>query len=171
MLHMWNKACSYGVTAPYSLQQIADDDRLEHLHNDINFHLIELLEHLLAGSCAFPAADTLFALFGSIDALPLAGHRRASFHFLYSDLYVYHRRLDGALIQLSKSFALNPQPQVPIRQAIMSASAGNYADGLVFLERARLANMQRLALLPSFEAEIARVETDFKRLLESQSPN
>ena len=51
---------------------------------------------------------------------------------------------------------------LPIRQAMLTASAGNNADALVFLERARLANEQRGPLLPSYEEEIARIERDIK---------
>lgn len=162
MLHMFNNACDYGLSAPYSLEQIANRADLEYYHNDINFHLTRLLENLLLGKCAYPEPQAMLSLFERVNGLPLADDRRASFHYLYSDLFVHYRQLNPALIQLRYAFDLNPIPQIPIRQALLSASAGNNEDALVFLERAKAADAAQSILLPSFAAEIARIEADIR---------
>ena len=167
-LHIWNRACEYGMSSPITLQQIIDAETPEYFHNDINFHLRELLENLILQRCEFPPTETVVAVFDVIDRLPLSDRRRAGYHFLFSDLYVYLGRLDSALIQLSRSFELRELPEIPIRQAILSASAGNFEDGLVFLQRAREANSRQSPFLPSAEAEIARIEQDFQRLLNTR---
>jgi len=108
------------------------------------------------------------SLFETIDDSLLTDIDRARFHFLYSDLFVHYRQLDPALSQLSESFLYNPSAKIPIRQAIISASADNYEDALVFLQRAREANRRQSILLPSFEQEIVGMERDIQRILESR---
>jgi len=110
----------------------------------------------------------LLQLFASVGDIAMSPNRRAGYHFLYSDLYVYLRQLNQALVQLSNAYRLHPVPDIPIRQAILSASAGNYSDSLVFLGRAREANELQSPLLPSFEPQIAAMESDLQRMLESQ---
>jgi len=160
LLHMFNHACDYGLAAPYSLEEIANREGLEYFHNDINFHLGRLLENLLLEQCQYATPQGMVSLFERVNALPLADDRRASFHYLYSDLFVHYRQLNPALIQLRSAFDLNPTPQIPIRQALLSASAGNNEDALVFLNRARAADAGQSILLPSFLDEIARIEAD-----------
>jgi len=168
MLHMWNNACQYGLQPPINIEQIANMDGLEYFHNDINFHLTALLENLLLNKCSYPEPQIVVSLFERVAALELADDRRASFHALYSDLFVHYRQLNPALIQLRNAFDLNPIPQFPIRQALISASAGNNADALVFLERARAADKQQSLLLPSVEEEIARIEADITARMNGQ---
>jgi len=165
LIHMWNQACESGLDVPYSLEEISSMDDLEYYHNDINFHLIALIENLVAGKCSFPSYQTMVALFDAVAVLPLANDRRASYHFLYSDLFVHYRQLDPALIQLRYAFDLNPHPKIPIRQAMISASAGRNSDALIFLERARVTDKEQSFLLPSFEDEIAIMETDINARL------
>jgi|GEM_PF-2616969 hypothetical protein len=59
------------------------------------------------------------------------------FIFVYSDLHVSLGQLDLALVQLARSFQAYRDPKLIIRQANLAASAGKYADGLIFLERSR----------------------------------
>jgi len=75
--------------------------------------------------------------------------------------------LDNALINLSRAFAFRPVPQLPVRQAILSASAGNFSDALVFLERAKIAERNNNPLKPSMAAEIDRLERDFRSRLDA----
>ncbi len=162
LLHMWNSACEYGSEAPYNLQQIAAMDGLEYYHNDINFHLRKLIHNLIVEKCEFPDQQSMISLFDSFEGLIHSDTYRAGYHFLYSDLFVHYRRLNSALIQLSKAFDLSGLPEIPIRQAMLTASAGNNADALIFLERARAADAQQSSLLPSHEPEIAIIERDIK---------
>lgn len=168
LLHMWNRACELGVDAPYSLEEIVGLDALEFYHNDINVHLTALIKNLDTGNCNFPSYQTMIALFDAIAELPLSIERRASYHFLRSDLFVHYRQLDPALIQLRYAFDLNPHPKIPMRQAVISASAGRYSDALVFLLRARAADKEQSFLLPSFEEEIRLMEVDINALLDSR---
>lgn len=165
---MWNETCEYGLPAPSSLEVITGLDGLEYYHNDINLHLKQLVENLLLSKCGYPDFQIMVALFDRISALPLADYRKSGFHSLYSDLFVYYGQLDLALIQLRYAFDLSPSPRIPIRQAMLSASAGNYADALVFLERARSADREQSFLLPPFEQEIYRMESDIKLQLISR---
>ncbi len=160
LLHMFNRACEFNMTAPYSLEEIQAMDDLEFFQNNVSFHLTNLLQNLLLNRCDFPDYQTMVALFDRVGELPLSTERAANYHFLYSDLFVHYRQLDPALIQLRAAFDLVPSPHIPIRQAMLSASAGNNSDALLFLERARIADRERSVLLPSFEAEIARIEAD-----------
>jgi hypothetical protein len=165
LLHMWNRACESGLDAPYSLENIGSMDGLEYYHNDVNFHLTALLENLISGRCDFPSSQTMVALFDAVAVLPLMDDRRASYHVLYSDLFVHYRQLDPALIQLRYAFDLHPIPNIPIRQAVISASAGRNSDALIFLERARAADKEQSILLPSFEEEIEIMEADINARL------
>jgi len=168
MLHTWNTACTNNLVPPVSLAEIAARDGLEFKHNDINFHLKALIENYFSGACEVPPVAVLLQLFESVGDIAMSPNRRAGYHFLYSDLYVYLRQLNQALVQLSNAYRLHPVPDIPIRQAILSASAGNYSDSLVFLGRAREANELQSPLLPSFEPQIAAMEADLQRMLESQ---
>jgi protein O-mannosyl-transferase len=168
LLHMWNRACESGLAAPYTLEEIKNMDGLEFYHNDVNYHLRRLVENLILSKCSFPDPQTVIAVFEAVGELPLADARAAGFHVIYSDLFVSYRQLDPALIQLRYAFDRAAQPQIPIRQAMLSASAGNNADALMFLERARAADRDQSFLLPSFEEEIARMEADISARLDNQ---
>ncbi|MCG8415343.1 MAG: hypothetical protein MI746_14075 [Pseudomonadales bacterium] len=164
-LFMWNQACEYGLEKPHTLESIANNPQLEYYRDDVNQHLQILIENMMVGVCDYPDQQILISLFERIGMLPLPGPRRASYHVFFSDLYVFFGMLNPALINLTQSFELNPAPQLPVRQAMLSASAGNYSDALIFLERAREAENSNNPLLPSIEDEIDRLERDFSERL------
>ena len=120
---------------------------------------------MLQRKCQYPDEATMVSLFNRIGEFPLPDLRRAGYHFYFSDLYVYYGRLNPALINLTQAFATNPIVQIPIRQALLSATAGNFSDALVFISRAREADLNRNPLLPSAMAEIELLEADFRRRL------
>lgn len=165
LLHMWNHSCEFSLEPPYSLQQISEMQGLEFFHNDINFHLVTFLENLATQKCVYPRKEVAISVFESIDAMPLSDARRMGFYILFSDLYVLYGQLDGALIQRTKAFELGPVPAIPYRQAVMSASAGNYEDALIFLERARRANQETSLLRPSMVGDIDRMEGVLRQAL------
>ena len=92
---------------------------------------------------------------------------RTNFHFLFSDIYVYYRQFNRALVELRNAFEYRLTADIPIRQAILSASAGNFEDSLLFLDRAREADANRGPLLPSKMVEISELERDLRARLSS----
>jgi len=167
LLHIWNMSCANHLEPPFSLEDIARQDGLEFKQNDVNYHLKALIETYFSRACEVPPVTSVVQLFNAVAEMPMSPERKAGYHFLFSDLYVYLGDLNAALIQLSNAFRLQPLPELPIRQAILSASAGNYSDSLVFLGRAREANQKQSPLLPSFEEQISTIEADLNRRLAS----
>lgn len=166
LLHQWNRACEHGTNAPYSIEEIVLMPNLEYYQNDINFHLRELIEHVRGGRCDIPSLAVLSSLFEKVLLLPLAADREVNVHLLYSDLFVHFRRLNPALIELRKAFDLAPTvADIPIRQATLSASAGNYNDALVFLQRAHETDSKRGLFTASKLQEITQLEEQFRRQL------
>ncbi|MFM1895822.1 MAG: hypothetical protein RLZZ385_896 [Pseudomonadota bacterium] len=163
MIHQWNLACETGLEAPQGLAEIADRPDLLYTINNVNPLIKTLLENYYLGACDYPEPAILQRLLERIAAMPQEANRLANYYVIYSDFYVFQANLDQALIQLSKGFALRRDPVIPIRQAILSASAGNFSDALVFLERARQADAERRPLMPSSAAEIERLTADFSR--------
>lgn len=161
-LSIWNQACEYDLPSSVSLEAIASNPQLEHFRDDINHPLGVLLENYFSQRCAYPDQDILISLFDRIEQLPLSTPRKASFYVLYSDLFVYFGMLDPTLINLTRSYELNRVPQLPIRQALHAASAGDLNAALVFLERAKLADAEDNPLLPSSMDEILSLERYFK---------
>lgn len=166
MLYMWNLACEFGLEAPYTIDQITLKPDLEYYHDDVNYHLRILLENLEAGRCDYPSETVMTGLFDRIGEFPLPDFRRAGYFFYYSDLYVHYRRLTPALQMLKSAYDINPIADIPLRQAVLAASAANYGDALLFLERAREANASRKFLMPSVAEEIDRLEADARRRLQ-----
>lgn len=164
-LYAWNMACENGLTPPISVAGLVARQDLTYHINNVNALLRTFLENRVIGRCPYPSEADQTALFERLLALPQEPVRLASFYAVYSDLFVLQGNLDQALIQLSRAFALRPDAQIPIRQALLSASAGNFADALVFLERARTADAARRPFFPSAAAEIERLATDFNRQL------
>lgn len=162
LLAGWLHACKTGNEPEVSLQQMATNPRLEHYHNDINTSLRQLLEAMVAGTCEFPDSSVLVALFERIGDLPLTDRKRAGYHIYFSDVYASMGLLDPALIQVSRAFQINPNPRFPLRQALMSASAGRFSDALIFLERARAADAERNPALPSIAEQLDALEQDFR---------
>jgi len=162
LLQIWNQSCAYGLPTPVNLQAIAENPDLEFFVNDVNQQLRVLLENMYMARCEFPDLAIMEQLFERISLLPIPESRRAPFHTYFADLYIFHGRLDNALINISRAFAFRPVPQLPVRQAILSASAGNFSDALVFLERAKVADQNNSPLQPSMAAEIDRLEQDFR---------
>ena len=168
LLHTWNLSCQHDLEPPFTLKQISETEGLEHYRDPIGKLLRVLLQNYLTSSCAYPATEEVVALFDRISLLSMSSEERAVYHLLFSDLYVSMSQLDPALIQLSLSFRSFPNPDFIIRQAMLAADAGNYADGLVFLGRARAAEKDRKLFVSSNLSEIDRMERDFKRLLEAE---
>lgn len=167
LLQLWNQSCAYGLPRPVSLQAIVENPDLDFFVNDVNQQLRVLLENLYMARCDYPDLVVMEQLFERISLLPIPDSRRAPFHTYFADLYIYHGQLDNALINLSRAFAFRPVPQLPVRQAILSASAGNFSDALVFLERAKIAERNNNPLKPSMAAEIDRLERDFRSRLDA----
>ena len=108
----------------------------------------------------------LVSLFERIGELPMSDRKRSGYHVYFADLYIHLRQLDPALINLSQAFNYRPYPGFPLRQAVLSASAGRFADALIFVDRARQANADRNWLLPSMAAEIDRLQAEFQARIE-----
>ncbi|MEX2354119.1 MAG: hypothetical protein WD709_08025 [Gammaproteobacteria bacterium] len=168
LLFIWSQACDSGLEAPFTLGDIAENPDLEYHRDDINQTLRILVEDMQAQKCEYPPIEDLLALFERVGELPLTHEKRVGYHIYFSDVYTHMRRLDPALIQLSRAFGLNPDPRFPIRQSILSASAGNFADALVFLDRAEAADRARNPLLPSQQQEIDRLRQIFQRRVAEQ---
>lgn len=168
LLHTWTLSCRHDLPPPFSIQQIATTDGLDNHREDVNYQLRELLEGLQENRCAYPPLEELVGLFERVGSLSLSARASSAYHVLFSELYVAMGQLDPALIQLSRSFQKFPNPEVIIRQAILAASAGNYADSLVFLGRAREAELEQQFFKQSNSVEIDRLENEFRRLLEAQ---
>ncbi len=168
-LQIWNQACAYDLPTSISVAGIADSNDLEYGLNDVNQQLQVFLENMFTGMCQYPDFELTERLFVRVSELPMTEGRRASFYALFADLYVLHGRLDNALINLTRAFQIRPLPDIPIKQAIMSASAGNFSDSLIFLQRARDALVYQHPMAPSAEPEIDRLEADFSaRVSQSQ---
>lgn len=166
MLSMWNLACEYSLDPPYTLEQITHTPDLEYYHDDINHHLRTLLENLQAQTCEYPGEAVMAGLFDRIGQFAFPDFRKVGYYLYYSELYVYYRQLTPALQNLTRAFEIDPVATIPIRQAILAASANNYSDALVFLERARVADANRRFMMPSQAEEIARMESDARRRLQ-----
>lgn len=168
LLYMWNHSCEFRLEPSYSLQEISEMQGLEFFHNDINIHLISFLENLAANKCTYPEKEVSISVFEKIDAMPLSDARRTGFHVLFSDLYVLYGQLDAALIQRTKAFQISHVAEIAYRQAVMSASAENYEDALIFLARARQADQETSMIYPSIEVEIAEMEQQLRRVIEAR---
>ena len=135
--------------------------------DDINYQLRTFIENLDNNQCTYPPQQQVLAFMNRLAELPMRPWDRANFHFLFSDIYVYYRQLNPALVELRNAFEYRPTADIPIRQAIISASAGNFEDSLLFLDRAREADANRGSLLSSKMAEISNMERDLRARLNS----
>lgn len=165
LLQAWNHACQYGFSEPVTLREIVNNPQLVYEQNDIVFHLRALHQNLQDAACEFPELAEIEALFARIDEFAMPDWRQAALYRQLSDVYVHFRRLDPALINLTRAFEIQPRASIAVRQATLSASAGNYSDALIFLERARTADQQRNPLLPSAEDAINRLEEEWRAQL------
>jgi hypothetical protein len=166
-LKLWNFACSYELPAPYPVTEIAASARQVYYRADLTTEVKTLLENLFAGQCSYPARQDIEALLVRLEAVPMRTFEKSGFYVLFSDLYIYYRELNPALIQLRNAFDLRPDSGFPIRQAILSASAGNYQDSLLFLQRAREADENRGSFTPSRLGEITEMEQDLRARIDS----
>jgi hypothetical protein len=167
LLHSWNFSCQHGTPQIISLEQISAMSDLEFFRDDINYQLRTFIENLDNSQCNYPSQAQVLALMNKLSELPMRPWDRANFHFLFSDIYVYYRQLDPALVELRNAFEYRPSADIPLRQAVLSASAGNYEDSLLFLDRAREADANRGPLLPSRLDEIEGMQRDLRTRLGS----
>lgn len=164
LLH-WNYTCTYSIPAPYAIDDIAAGSSRVYYRADLTAEVRIFLENLMAARCEYPDQQQILALMERLANIPMRNYERSGFHLLYSDLYVHYRQLNPALIQLRNAFEIRPDPQYPIRQAVISASAGNYEDSLIFLQRAREANESRGPRVASRKDEIDAMERDLRSRL------
>ncbi|MEX2131937.1 MAG: hypothetical protein WD772_10660 [Pseudohongiellaceae bacterium] len=167
MLYLWNINCETGQPSLISIEEINASELLVNYVGNLNIHLQRMLELVRNRSCPIPTLETLETLFERIVELPQSDLRRSNLHRLFSEMYVLQGNLDGALIQLRRAFEIRPLAQFPMRQAVLAASAGNYQDSLVFLERARVADSARPVFQPSDQPEIDRLYEDVVRLTQT----
>lgn len=166
-LFMWNLSCTYQLAPPLSLAQITNNDALEYYRDNINYHLELLIENKVAGLCEYPSPDELIALFERMGELPMRDITRSFYYFYFADIFVHYGLLSPALINLSRSNELVPKTGIPLRQAELAFSAGNYLDALVFLERASLQDDMRPWMAASLMAEISSLELEVTARLNS----
>jgi len=164
-LALWNYACENTLPPTLKLEEISSANGLQHYRDDVNYHLQVLLENLLEGKCQYPGQEDIMALLDRLEKIPMRPYDRANFHMLYADFFIYYRQLNPALVQLRNAYDIRGDAAIPIRQAILAASAGNYEDSLVFLGRAREADENRNPLLASRISEISRMEQDLQQRL------
>jgi hypothetical protein len=165
-LQRWNFACSYNLPAPFPLHEIASQSDQVYHRADLTGEVKTFLENLIAGRCAYPEQREILALMERLMKVPMRPFEKSGFHLLYSDLYVHYRQLNPALIELRNAFEARADAQFPIRQAIISASVGNYEDSLVFLQRAREADKNRRLFVESRISEIDAMEQDLRARLQ-----
>lgn len=168
LLNEWLIACRGGLLPEHSIKEISALSQLENIDDDINPYLEQLVLYQVAQTCDLASLQDFVALFERIGQLPLSDVKRAGYNVYFSDIYVAMGRLDPALIHLSKAFELKPLPSYALRQAILSGSAGNFSDGLVFMQRARNASDNHIGDKAEMLAEINRIEADFQRRLLEQ---
>lgn len=166
-LYLWNQACQLHIDPPISIEEMLANPELEFWRDDITGHLRVLVENLYTGECPYPDTETLVRLFERLSRLPSTEDRLAGLYYLLSDLHVFYGNLDPALIALARAFEHRDSAEIPIRQAMLSASAGNFSDALVFLDRAAAADGRRDLLQPSERSEIARLRESFQRAMRS----
>jgi len=136
LLVSWNLSCRLGVAPLHTLQDIRLQNELRNYRDVVTIPLREFLSNYLTGVCEYPESEEIVAFFSRLDELEYSSNSRSVFHLIYSDLFVLLGELDNALIQLSKAFDSYNNPELIVRQAILSASAGNYENALIFLGRA-----------------------------------
>jgi tetratricopeptide (TPR) repeat protein len=136
LLVSWNLSCRLGVAPLHTLQDIRLQNELRNYRDVVTIPLREFLSNYLTGVCEYPESEEIVAFFSRLDELECSSNSRSVFHLIYSDLFVLLGELDNALIQLSKAFDSYNNPELIVRQAILSASAGNYENALIFLGRA-----------------------------------
>ena len=161
----WNFACTYKLPAPFAIGEIANTQNQVYFRADLTAEVKVFLENLMAARCGYPTRQEIVSLMERLSEIPMRPFERSGFHLLFSDLYVNYRLLNPALIELRKAFEIWPDAQFPIRQAVISASAGNYEDSLVFLQRAREADKNRRSSVASRMEEIEAMEQDLKARL------
>lgn len=161
----WNFACNSGLPAPFSVRDIAAAEQSVYYRADLTGEVRTFLDNLMVQRCEYPSRSDIERLMTRLAEIPMRPFERSGFHLLFSDLYVHYRELNPALVQLREAFEIRPDAGFPIRQAILAASAGNYQDSLVFLQRARQADENRGRFEPSRLPEIMDMEQDLKARL------
>ncbi len=166
MLQSWSAHCVVGLTPQIGLSEIARQRELSYYQGNGNLLVRRIIENIQLAKCNSGDITELPPLIERMLELPQRTYWRANLYRLYSEVYVALGDLNGALIQLSNAFDIEPVVDIPIRQATLTASAGNYSDALIFLDRARAADAASGGFTPSRREQIQQLESEFRSLMQ-----
>ncbi len=174
LLQSWNLQCASGANPSLRLRDIANSPELNNHYLNINVQLSKVLENLVAESCAVEQGNELEDLAAVIERillLPKTARVRANLHINYSNLYAAMGDLNGTLIQLRRAYDYQPIPLYPIRQAQIAASAGNFDDAMIFLQRARETGSESNPLRPAQIEEIEALARQIEAMRQIRPAN
>lgn len=151
------------------------------LDNDKHFLNIEILgamrklvSTVTSGHCPDLSHDDLLQLTGKLLSTPYAStsNKAAShLHNIEADIHIAQGNLSGAMHALDRVFLHQPTTDIPLKQAVILASAQLYEAALDKTDIALEANTRRRLLEPSREAEIVTLRERIKQLIKAQAQN
>lgn len=80
--------------------------------------------------------------------------RLAKLYFLHSELFTHQRNLNGTMMMLEKTWAIQPSTSIALQISGVLISAKLFKQAQIWLARAKRANSHRKLGAPSREGEI-----------------
>lgn len=149
--------------------------RLDNKKYFLNIEILSAMRTLAAtvaaGQCKDFSHNHLLKLTRRLQSTPFASvSRKAASHLhdIEADIYITQGDLSNAMTALDRVFQHQPTADIPLKQAVMLASAGLYEYALEKTDIALEADSKRRLLRPSRKVEIETLRKRIKKAIEHQ---
>lgn len=150
-------------------------DNSEHFLNiEILGAMRKLVATVTSGQCRDITHDHLLSLTRKLLSTPYASASNKVASHLYdieADIHISQGNLSGAMHALDRVFLHQPTADIPLKQAVMLASAQLYETALEKTDIALEANSKRRFLRPSRKSEIETFRERIKKAMRNQKKN
>jgi len=121
--------------------------------------LDQLIKTIQDSNCTYVKIDDIISILIALEKSErISNHTKANLMFMLSELYVKKGELNSAIEALDRAFQKQPIPTFALRQAELLSSAGLYQDALVYIEKAKQADLRRKIFKPSERVIIAKMQ-------------
>lgn len=175
-VHLINSNCLNKLSTHDEMDAVINllDNKEHFLNIEILSAMRTLAATVASGQCPDLSYNHLLALTRKLLSTPFASTSNKAtshLHNIEADIHITQGNLSGAMHALDRVFQHQPTADIPLKQAVMLASAQLYETALEKTDIALEANSKRRFLRPSRKTEIETLRERIKKAMRSQEKN
>lgn len=165
---MLEVACKKNLQPPFSIEKITMASERARYSGALSSVMTRLFETKVRGKCDLFDYREFELLLSSLleNTKNMYLGTRVELLKMLSDLHILQRNLSPAVETLDEAFKLMNLPEIAARQANILASAGLYEEAINYIGKAKVADANRRAFVPSILPDLLYLENRYKLKLQ-----